>query len=761
MLRLTQSQIEQKIQQLKAQGVDESFINRKLQTEISSGNISVSAEPNIVSKVGGAIVKPAVDFGKYLGEAGVGVSRLLSDPNYRNAVLKSNQGKELSPEEAQAVLSKPTTQFLSEDKVKDRGTIVSTGAKATAGAASYAIPFGTSAKALAGAGAVSGALGAYSQDESVTQGALLGAGGSLVLGKLAPKLFGKGASKVAGDTRPVHQALLEKAANVGDTAKINTILDSIPASDPYKKPMETLFRGGEKATEKYTKMTVPEQLFHSNFTIPRPMSKYLKPRETVKTMLEYKNVGSIEDIGNFASRVSGESGFVTKLQRKAISQSGKNIPTGNIYDGVGKSLDQVIDITPAQKKQIISNIQNSLPVGENIGSANALDAFDAIQKLEKTGYQYLKKGTNNFTGNIRDEEIGKIYLNVAENLKDSLEIGAKNQTAIKSIITPEVLAEANKISPKLAEKLSSANTIKDLRAIQAPFVRIQKMIDTTLESESSVFGKVGKGMQMGKLPLVGGAIELGTNALGGSTNITTRIASGIKNIGEGAKASTGKFSFPTSPAGARVGMVTAPAVGEQMLSGTPSEAITPTQKQGAVDIFGGHSKQEVLNAALQSGAKLKDLKEISDTYDLLSEASGGGKSNIGKVSAQNYSNASTGSQSLKTVESLLFNSDGSLNRSVSIALKTPGRPNETARLAAAHLYNIADAYLRLRTGAIANPSEIQKLADNLEPGITDSVKVVKEKLKVYKNVFDTITNLSSTQGIGDDTQTLESLGIMQ
>lgn len=91
--------------------------------------------------------------------------------------------------------------------------------------------------------------------ESLGVGAIIGGG---VKGLQASKVVeGKTQQGVAGllekgktttistatkDTRPSHQALLEKAFNSGNKQEVNRILDSIPANDPYKKPMETLFR---------------------------------------------------------------------------------------------------------------------------------------------------------------------------------------------------------------------------------------------------------------------------------------------------------------------------------------------------------------------------------------------------------------------------------------------------------------------------------------------------------------------------------------
>jgi len=70
-----------------------------------------------------------------------------------------------------------------------------------------------------------------------------------------PEDFGVG-EKASSETviqasRPSHQKLLEQAYKIGDRKEVGKILDSIPKGDPYKEPMEHLFRSfvtGEKST---------------------------------------------------------------------------------------------------------------------------------------------------------------------------------------------------------------------------------------------------------------------------------------------------------------------------------------------------------------------------------------------------------------------------------------------------------------------------------------------------------------------------------
>lgn len=143
-------------------------------------------------------------------------------------------------------------------------------------------------------------------------------------------------------------------------------------------------------------------------------------------------------------------------------------------------------------------------------------------------------------------------------------------------------------------------------------------------------------------------------------------------------------------------------------------------------------------------------KQLKIEQEYQETAGGGSGLNVTKVSAQNYSNSLSGDKSLQNTMGLIFDESGKLNRGVIAALKTPGTPSQKARQLKAELYNVADSYLRLRTGATANPTEIQKLANSLEPGLLDTSETVATKLAIYKQVFDAVLNLSKDGGLEQD-----------
>src|SRR5690606_21321598 len=84
---------------------------------------------------------------------------------------------------AREIGGKKTTFLMDEEKIKNQGDIALTGAKATAGAASYVVPGGKGVKSMLGLGGVSGALSGFGSSdgegviETVKDTVMGGAGG--------------------------------------------------------------------------------------------------------------------------------------------------------------------------------------------------------------------------------------------------------------------------------------------------------------------------------------------------------------------------------------------------------------------------------------------------------------------------------------------------------------------------------------------------------------------------------------------------------
>jgi len=199
----------------------------------------------------------------------------------------------------------------------------------------------------------------------------------------------------------------------------------------------------------------------------------------------------------------------------------------------------------------------------------------------------------------------------------------------------------------------------------------------------------------------------------------------------------------------RAGTYGAGLAGSAIMGGVPETpaGLSATQvKTEAKDI--GQATDENTRAQRIANLMLKYPKyasQIKSAYETAIGGAAGG--NVTKVSAQNYSNSLSGSASLTQVNNLIFKPDGSLDRATVASLKAPGTPSQRARQLKAQLYNVADSYLRLRTGAQANPDEIRRLANSLEPGLLDNAETVKTKLGIYDTVFRKYIELATGAGI--------------
>lgn len=220
--------LQQKIAQARQLGMPEDIIAKKVQQYMqtlqqSSTQQSASQQGGMVQNFVSALVKPAVDYGKYVGEAGLQAAKFAVDPTFRKSVL----GGQLTPEEAQQQLAAPMTGLLDENKLGTRGDIVKTGLKATAGASSYLVPAGGTLKAAVGLGALSGGLRSYSEDNSTLDSVAAGAAG----GGIGGGLF-YGATKLPGALQKLKAGVSNKARNTSKGIDSSIVNPKVAAS-PY------------------------------------------------------------------------------------------------------------------------------------------------------------------------------------------------------------------------------------------------------------------------------------------------------------------------------------------------------------------------------------------------------------------------------------------------------------------------------------------------------------------------------------------------
>lgn len=306
-------------------------------------------------------------------------------------------------------------------------------------------------------------------------GALGGAGKALKAGKLA-YTAGK-AADAGGD--------IVKIAKAADAAK-----DAGKVISTGAKVAEKGVLSGIKSKVQET----PARMFAKAFSVPTKLAGRLKPVETADEIIKHGfGASSLDDLSRISGSVTGQNGVLTKTVRRAIGAIPKEVKTDNVLTSVRNMLDDIPDLTDKESMKILNTVIKSGKPGKLPGTMNALDAFDNVKHLEDIAYQYINSSTY-LTKNLKHEQIGKALLAGADELKLQLDDAVQGFGILDNLKTPELMKQIADISPRLAEQVTSAKSIADLRKIQAPFVRLGQMINLTNDAAQSIGGSFAGGL---------------------------------------------------------------------------------------------------------------------------------------------------------------------------------------------------------------------------------------------------------------------------
>jgi hypothetical protein len=229
-----------------------------------------------------------------------------------------------------------------------------------------------------------------------------------------------------------------------------------------------------------------------NFTVPRKTARWLKPKDTLQEVLQHNpKARNLDDLKYFSSQVTGKDGVVSGLSRKILSSVSDDVSVSNVLSKVQEFINKQATLK-SNSDAITKEIFDFLPDNAT-GKAKANKIFDSIQDLEAQGYQLLNSSTD-LTPNLKNEQLGQVYLEAAARLKDSLDEGVKTSNAIQQFKTPEVLSRLSEISPRLAKQYQNAKSWNDLRRIQSPFVKLSRMIDITQNSQTAPFNNLARAL---------------------------------------------------------------------------------------------------------------------------------------------------------------------------------------------------------------------------------------------------------------------------
>ncbi len=166
--------------------------------------------------------------------------------------------------------------------------------------------------------------------------------------KLLPKQTPSDLADFQPDTRPAHQAEIEKLLNEGDVEGVRSLLGQMSDSDPYKKPMLNMINGMTQSTP-YTK--VREGVYRA---LPQQTTKAVSGSATGAT----STPGLFRNPSFFKSILGDEGGYV-KLGEDAADKTKRDIRTAIADGGDIKERGFITSVkesanTPQAVKQLVS-----------------------------------------------------------------------------------------------------------------------------------------------------------------------------------------------------------------------------------------------------------------------------------------------------------------------------------------------------------------------------------------------------------------------
>ena len=303
-----------------------------------------------------------------------------------------------------------------------------------------------------------------------------------------------------------------KAGKVGKLAEETSVLGKtgeVIQTATGKKVVSTAIKTAGSAGEDFAART-----FASAFKIPQRFVERIKPIDTAREILTYGfKPTSLTNMQGIVNRVTGAEGTLSKVVRNAAGIVKNPVKMDTVYsslknliDETSLASDKAVELSNEVGRIINSGggtigemARPSIPVkvpsypinrpqagkivpgqaqfvGPKPGELKAIDALDIIRKLEQKGYAAAEAAKRNVLDPIPLQDRAKVFLGIADELMDQFEKVVGDSKIIDQLKTPGTYDELKSISPKLAQQFLEAKTVREVRSIQAPFVRLGKMI---------------------------------------------------------------------------------------------------------------------------------------------------------------------------------------------------------------------------------------------------------------------------------------------
>lgn len=491
-------------------------------------------------------------------------------------------------------------------------------------------------------------------------------------------------------------------------------------------------------------------------TISKPVARQTNPIESVGTMADY-GLFKPTEVERVAKAITGSDGILTKQVAKATGGAGEvsltNIP--KVLDDA-MNVNGLVDTDAKSVVKVITAQLNKLKTEGN----GANSALSVMKNLEKRIANLEGKGGNYRMPTPERLDQANVLRAVKDELEDQLYNVAGANSNVKGLLTPELRSELLAIAPNnkkwgsfVDDQVMKAKDVKTLRSLQAPFVRMGKVIDegdinsmTFGGRAGNSFGGIGSravdlGESLVKKPLArtGGKVM---RASGGGVS-GGRLGAGVSGV---------ESAFNRVPG------LTGPRVGNALTRGATIGAVEgaiqeqPDSLESAVSQFSDQGlgqqtqpqpeqspySREQLLADIQRDPE--NMKSYVDYYQTIQELfTSPGQDPLTGTALKDSNNAKSGLQSIDLIEQTLTNDpSAAVKASIPNPFGIAGRVTGTGDYRAAS-DNVADVIGRLRSGGAINDDELATFR-RLLPQAGDSPEAASYKINQIRSLLVPIAN---------------------
>lgn len=331
--------------------------------------------------------------------------------------------------------------------------------------------------------------------------------------------------------------------------------------------------------------------FLKNFTVPAKIADKIDMDKTANTVIADGIKPDFQSLSKAKDVITGRSGEFPKIIYRALSDVKEPVNVSDImqtgYDRI-KAVPELAD-APGKLQAFQDIMKNLFPSGEK-GTVDPMDAWDAMQQLERRGYAYSAK-SHYLTNNPYYEDLGKAFTDTAQDLQDSLESKLQGVDMSK-YETPEMRNNLQNVSPNILSRYDAMpKTVDNIRAIQKPYVDLSTMMrqtnaasHTAFSNASAMAAKAIGSAAGGAAGTPAGAMGIGAGALIGNSVISPVIEpllrAAIEKYGPGIQLAGAKA---ISNFGKKGGLPSLPGMSKPSMAGVSATALnqpgTPTPGQ--------------------------------------------------------------------------------------------------------------------------------------------------------------------------------------